>query len=118
MARITRANRKAIEDELFILETDLEALHDPDDHEGEDSEVNGVMKCKGCQMRHELWQTFKHQPELEKDLDGKKRVVYRMRRLRDKEALPRDAATKLNRIASSAPGIATAINQMKQRLGL
>ena len=110
---IPHNDRIALEELILQVEAEGQRLHDPDDHEGPDSEVNGVMKCKGCQMRHELWQTFKHQPELE----GNK-VVFRMRRLRDTEALPRDAATKLNRIASSAPGIATAINQMKQRLGL
>ena len=112
MPRIPRADRLVIENTLTPLEASLEALHDPADHEGADSELAGVMKCKGCEQRLQLRRVLDHR------LTKKDGVFVWKLGIERTEALPPNAASVLNGIATASPGNSGRINAIKGKLGL
>ena len=118
MPRIPQADRRTIEATLIPLEEALEALHDPDDHEGADSEVAGVMKCKGCEQRLQLGRILNHRLLMHIDRQTNVKTFEWRLGIEKTEDLPGNAQAVLNAIATASPGNSGRINAIKGKLGL
>lgn len=118
MSRISHADRQAIETDLLAIEESLEALHDPNDHEGADSEVNGVMKCEGCEQRLQLRRILDHRPLMHVDRQTGARTFEWRIGIEKTEDLPGNANAVLTAIAAADPASAGRLNAIKGKLGL
>lgn len=107
-----RLDREALEAQILAIEDACDAAHVLADHEGPESEVNGVMKCKGCEARLTLRRQIKYRPEL---TNG---VLTYVLKIRDSNELPIQAVTGLNRVAALLPGQTAVVGQIKSLLGL